>query len=304
MGTRSSGLNGAARFRPWWVPWLWVGLPSIAVLWFFLYPFFNTVLLAFTDARPLGGGNWVGLENYRTLLTDSDFHQAVLNSVVYAICLVPPLTILPLLLALLVRDKLPGIGIFRSLFYVPAIASVVVVALAWTYLLQDDGLINVTLEKVNLLSEPLPFLSGRWMLLFSAMLISLWKGLPYFMILYLAALANVDRSLYEAAEVDGAGPIRRLWNITIPGVRVMMALVATLSMIQALKVFSEIHLLSNGTGGIGGRSSTMTMYIQQVGIADPTYGSLGLGSAASVVLFVMTLGFILGSQYFNRKADQ
>lgn len=298
-------LSGTARFRRWWVPYLWVAAPLAAVVAFYVYPFFNTLLLSFTDARPLGGGgNFVGLANYRDLATDSTFWQAVFNSVVYAVCVVPFLTFLPLLLALLVRDRVPGIGIFRSLYYLPAIASVVVVALSWTYLLKDDGMINTVLHAMHVIQGPLPFLTGRWWLLISSMILTLWKGLPYYMILYLSALANVDRSLYEAAEVDGAGSIRRFFTVTLPGVRIMAFLVAVLSMIGSLKVFSEVYLLSNGTGGIGGASQTLTMYIQNVGIADSTYGSLGLGSAASVALFVLTLGLILISQRLNGKAEE
>lgn len=305
MARTVSSLGGAARFRAWWVPYLWCLPPVAAVVAFYVYPFFNTVLLSFTDARPLGGaGAFVGLDNYRDLLHDEAFYSALLNSVVYAVCVVPVLTFLPLLLALLVRDRIPGIGIFRSLYYLPAVASVVVVALSWSYLLKDDGLINAFLQDTGLVQTSVPFLTGRWWVLVSSMLITVWKGLPYYMILYLAALANVDRSLYEAAEMDGAGPVRRFFHITLPGVRLMMNLVAVLVMIGSMKVFSEVFLLTNGTGGIGGESSTLTMYIRSVGIADSTYGSLGLGSAASVVLFVLTVGLVLLSRRINRQTEE
>lgn len=298
-------LNGAARFRPWWMPYLWLAAPMAAVVAFYIYPFLNTVLLSFTDARPLGGGgDFVGLQNYRDLATDDAFWGALLNSVVYAVCVVPFLTYLPLFLALLVKDRVPGIGVFRSLYYTPAVASVVVVSLAWVYLLKDDGTINTVLQWAHLVDGPVPFLTGRWWLLVSSMLITLWKGLPYYMILYLSALANIDRSLYEAAEMDGAGAVRRFFTVTLPGVRIMTYLVASLSVISGVKVFSEVYLLSNGTGGVGGASETLAMYIQKVGIADSTYGSLGLGSAASVALFVLTLGFIIASQRLNRKAEE
>ncbi|MFI6858822.1 carbohydrate ABC transporter permease [Streptomyces sp. NPDC050421] len=298
-------LNGAARFRRWWVPYVWIAAPLAAVLLFYVYPFVNTLLLSFTDARPLGGGGaFVGLDNYRTLLEDDAFAGALLNSVVYAVVVVPFLTFLPLLLALLVKERIPGIGVFRSLYYTPAVASVVVVSLAWVFLLKDDGTINTVLRWTGMVDEPVPFLTGRWWLLISAMLITLWKGLPYYMILYLSALANVDKSLYEAAEMDGAGAIRRFFTVTLPGVRIMVYLVAVLVMIGSMKVFSEVYLLSNGTGGVGGASETLTMYIQKVGIADSTYGSLGLGSAASVVLFVLTLGFLVASRRLNKKAEE
>ncbi len=284
---------------------MWAILPAAAVATFYVYPFFNTVILSFTDAKPLGGGGaFVGLSNYLTVLADPDFHRAVVNCLVYAVVTVPLLVLLPLLLAVLVQKTVPGIGVFRSLFYVPAIASVVVVALAWSFLLKDNGSINELLMAIGVVDGPVPFLTQRWWLLASSMAVSVWKGLPYFMILYLSALANVDSSLHEAAEMDGAGAVRRFWTVTVPGVKVMMFLVGVLAAINAMKVFSEVFLLSNGSGGIGGRASTLAMYIREVGIADSTYGSLGQGSAASVLLFLLTIGLILASRRFNSQIEE
>lgn len=305
MASTPVTLSGAARFRPAWVPFLWIGLPLAAVVMFYLYPFLNTLILSLTDAKPLGGGgNFVGLENYARILTDPAFHTAVVNSLVYAVVVVPLMTFLPLLLAILVQKTVPGIGFFRSMYYLPAIASVVVVSLAWSFLLKDNGYLNEFLLTIGLVDSPVPFLTERWWLLGSAMAVTIWKGLPYYMILYLSALANVDNSLYEAAEMDGARAPRRFWSVTVPGVRIMMVLVAVLTTISCFKVFSEVHLLSNGSGGIGGQAKTITMYIREVGIADSTYGSLGQGSAASVALFLLTIGFVLLSRRLDRAEDK
>lgn len=299
----ATALSGVARFRRWWVPYVWMAAPVLVVGYFYVFPFFNTVWLSLTDARPLSAsGDFVGLENYLSVLSDERFWNATLNSVVYALIVVPFMTVLPLLLAVLVRDRIPGIGVFRSLYYVPAVSSLVVVSLAWTAILKDDGAINNLLVGAGLVTEPISFLTDRWLLIISATLITLWQGLPYYMIMYLAALANVDRSLYEAAALDGAGPVRTFLSVTVPGVRVMMALVATLSMIGSLKIFTEVHLLSGGTGGIGRRSETLTMYIRSIGM-DPTYGSLGAGSAAAVCLFILTMGLIVMQRRLERNKE-
>ncbi|BCQ02177.1 sugar ABC transporter permease [Cutibacterium avidum] len=303
---RKSGqtVNGAARFRKPWVPYLWVGVPLLLVIYFYVYPFFNTLRLSFTDTTPLGeGGNWVGLENYSTIFADSSFWTAVLNSVVYALIVVPAMTMLPLLLGVLVKEHVPGIGVFRTLYYLPAISSLVVIALAWGAILRDNGLVNNFLVGSGLVNSPVPFLTGRWWLIISSCLITLWSGVPYYMLMYLTALANIDKSLYEAAAMDGAGAVRTFFTVTVPGVRIMMAFVATLSMIGCLKIFTEVQLLSNGTGGVGGRSSTLTMYIRDIGL-DPAYGSLGEGSAAAVFLFVMTVGFIILGQVLDRRTGE
>lgn len=300
---RTESLNGAARFRRPWVPYLWVGLPFLFIAYFYVFPFFNTLRLSFTDATPLSGtGDWVALDNYATIFSDPELWNAVLNSIAYALVVVPLMTLLPLLLALLVKEHVPGIGLFRTVFYLPAISSLVVIALAWSAILKDNGLVNNFLVGSHLLSSPIPFLTGRWWLLISSCLITLWSGIPYYMIMYLTALANVDKSLYEAASVDGAGAVRKFFSVTVPGVRVMMALVATLTTIGCIKIFTEVQLLSNGTGGVGGRSQTLTMYIRSIGL-DPTYGSLGAGSAAAVFLFVLTFGFAVAQQLLDRKGD-
>ncbi|WP_250505261.1 carbohydrate ABC transporter permease [Bowdeniella massiliensis] len=298
-GSQYETLNGAARFRKPWVPYLWVTVPVLVVLTFYVFPFVNTLFTSFTKSRPLRGmGEFNGIENYQYVLGDPKFWDAVLNSIVYAICVVPLMIILPLLLALLVRDHVPGIGVFRSLYYIPAICSLVVISLAWTSLLDNQGPINNMLKSIGLIEQSIPFTSNRWLLLFSAMIITLWQGLPYYMILYLSALANVDKSLYEAAEMDGAGAIRRFFTVTVPAVRVMMYLVGILSTIGCLKIFTEVYLL----GGTNSPTVTITMYLRD--FSDVTFGHLGRGSAASVFLFLLTLGFIIASRRLNKKAEQ
>lgn len=212
---QSRSLNGAARFRPGWVPWLWVTLPVLAIISFYIYPFITTVYVSFTKTKPMGRiGRFVGIDNYAAVLGDAEFWEALRNSLIYAVCVVPLMVLLPLLLALLVKSHVPGIGFFRALYYLPAISSLVVISLAWRYLLDQRGPINNLLSSWGF--DTIPFLSNQWLILFCAMIITLWQGLPYYMILYLSALANVDKSLYEAAEIDGAGPIRRFVTVTVP----------------------------------------------------------------------------------------
>lgn len=299
MAKKEEHLNGAARFRRWWVPLIWVAPPVTAIVCFYILPFFTTAYMSLTDTLPLQEiGAFVGFDNFRTVLSDPAFWDAVRNSILYAVCVVPLMVLLPLLLALLVRDHVPGIGVFRSLYYIPALCSLVVISLAWTSLLQFDGSFNNLLLSIGIIDSPIPFLTNRWLLLFSAMLITLWQGLPYYMVLYLAALANADKSLYEAAEVDGAGPIRRFFVVTIPAVRIMMYLVGILCTIGCLKIFTEVYLL----GGPSSPAKTITMYLREQ--SDVTYGNLGIGSAASVLLFLLTVGFLIASRRLNEKAEE
>jgi putative chitobiose transport system permease protein len=288
------------RYHRWFTPWVLV-VPALAwLLMFNLWPSINTVILSFTNARPLGGGQFVGLKNFETLLHDDQLRWALLNSVIYMVVCLPFLTIAPLLLAVLVEKKLPGITFFRTAFYTPVVASAVVVALIWEWILDDRGLVNGLAEKLGVISGPLPFLSDQWLLLLSAISLTIWKGLGYYMIIYLAALGNVGRELHEAAAVDGANAFRRFTNITIPGVRGTMVLISILISVSALRVFSELYILSGGKGGPGGRDNSVVMLIQQY--SQGFEGNLGYSSALSIVLFFVTVVPMLLLARLNRKA--
>lgn len=282
----------------WYVPWLLVAPALVWVIVFALWPFLNTIVLSFTDARPLTGGSFVGLKNYEALVTDGRFWNALVTSLAYVVLSVPFLTFLPLLLALLVEKQIPGISAFRTTFYFPVIASVVVVGLIWTWLFDSRGIINETLEFIGLIQEPVPFLASRWGLILTAVLLTVWKGLGYYMVVYLAALGNVGRELHEAAAMDGANGLRRLLSVTIPGVRGAMFLVSALITVSAMRVFTELYVLSNGSGGPGGSAASIVMLVQQTG--SGLQGRLGYASAVSVALFLLTIGPLLLVAYLNR----
>ncbi|MFJ1708458.1 carbohydrate ABC transporter permease [Kitasatospora sp. NPDC088346] len=287
--------------RRWFTPWLLAGPAMVWLAVFNLWPTVNTVILSFTNAKPLGGGRFTGLDNFERVLGDDQLADALLNSIVYLLACLPLLTFLPLLLALLVQRKVPGITFFRTAFYTPVIASAVVVALIWGWVLDDRGLVNGVLQQSGLADAPVSFLTDRWLLLFSAIALTTWKGLGYYMVIYLSALANVGRELHEAAAVDGAGAARRFWHVTLPGVRPTMLLVSVLISVSALRVFSELYVLSNGTGGPGGRDMSVVMLIQMY--SRGFTGHLGYASALSLLLFVITLGPMLLLMRLNRKAD-
>ncbi|MFF0430781.1 carbohydrate ABC transporter permease [Streptomyces sp. NPDC004327] len=286
--------------RRWFTPWLLAGPALVWLAVFNVFPAVNTAILSFTNARPLGGGHFTGLENYRRALDDEQLTDALLNSVLYLLICLPLLTILPLLIALLVEKRLPGITFFRTAFYTPVVASAVVVGLVWGWVLDERGLLNGLLKQLGLADRPVSFLTDRWLLLFSAIALTVWKGLGYYMVIYLSALGNVGRELYEAAAVDGASAPRRFWHVTLPGVRPAMLLIAVLVSVNALRVFSELYVLSNGTGGPGGRDMSVVMLIQMY--SRGFTGHIGYASALSVLLFVLTVGPMVLLARLDRKA--
>ncbi|MFE3635942.1 carbohydrate ABC transporter permease [Streptomyces sp. NPDC059168] len=270
-------------------PWLFAAPGLLIAGAFVLYPFVSTLVNSFTDRRTLIPGRFVGLANFRELLHDDMFWIGLRNSFLYIAGVVPALVVLPLLLALLVQRDIPGITFFRSAFYTPVVASIVVVGLIWVWLLDERGLVNSLLETVGI--GRVGFLSDQWLLLLSAMAVTVWKGLGYYMIIYLAALADVPRELHEAAAVDGAGPVRRFLSVTVPAVRSTMVLVAALSSVAAFKVFSEVYLMAGPSGGPAGEDTTLVMLVQRTGTG--LAGRVGYASAISVVVFAVTLVLML-----------
>lgn len=283
----------------WFTPWLLIGPAILWVLVFSLWPFVNTVMLSFTDARPLRPANPVGFAQYERLLTDEQFQYALITCLIYVVVCVPLLTVLPLLLALLVEKNIPGIAVFRTTFYFPVIASVVVVALIWSWLFDSKGVINQALEWMGIVDQPIAFLVDRWWLLGCAILLTVWKGVGYYMVVYLAALGNAGKELHEAAMLDGAGSFRRFLSVTIPSVRGAMLLISVLIAVSAMRVFTELDILSNGTGGPGGYDMSIVMLIRQVG--SGLNGNLGYAAAISVVLFLLTLIPLVAILLLNRE---
>ncbi|MFC4504004.1 MULTISPECIES: carbohydrate ABC transporter permease [Streptomyces] len=283
----------------WTAPWLFLTLGLVVTVVFVLFPFVNTVVLSFTDATMVRGGRFIGLDNYGRLTDDPRFWTALLNSSLYVVCVVPFMVVLPLLLACLVSRPGRFVGVFRSAYYMPVVTSAVVVGLIWTNLLDSRGLVNELLSSLRLISTPVPFIADRWLLLFSAMFITVWTGMGYYMVIYLAALAHIPPALYDAASVDGAGPVRRFLAVTVPGVRSTMALVGVLSSVAAFRVFSEIYVLSGNTGGTGGKDMTMTMLIQREGTG--LSADTGYATAISVVMFVITLAMLLVQLRLQRR---
>ena len=282
-------------------PYLLLAPAVIWVLVFSIWPFLNTVVLAFTDARPLKPAKFIGLTNFVTLFSDERFGYALTTSLVYVLVCVPLLTFLPLLLALLVEKKVPGISIFRTSYYFPVIASVVVVGIIWSWLFDSKGLINQSLQFVGMTDHSINFLVDRWLILLSSTSLTVWKGLGYYMVVYLAALAGVNKELHEAAALDGAGAWRRFWTVTVPAVKPAMLLISALITVSAMRIFSEIYVLTNGSGGPGGQAQSIVMLIQATG--KGLRGNLGYASALSVALFFLTIAPLLLVAWINQGPE-
>lgn len=282
-------------------PYLFV-FPAFAIVFIFvIVAALNTFRLAFTDSTLLKPGKFIGIQNFVSIFHNDYFWTALLNSTLYVVCVVPFMVILPLILANLVKGNSRVMGFFRTSFYTPVVMSAVVVGMIWTNLLDPKGLVNSVLESLHIIHSPIPFLSDRWLILFTSMFVTIWLGLGYYMVIYLTALANIDNALYEAASLDGAGPFRQFIYVTIPGVRSTIVLIMMLSTIAAFRVFNEIYVLTNGTAGPGGEDITMSMLIQKEGTG--IQARTGYASALSLIVLVVVGAMLVLQQIIQRRGE-
>jgi putative chitobiose transport system permease protein len=260
------------------------------------YPAFQAFSLSFTqyDLDLTQAPQWVGLKNFQKLLNDKVFWQTIRNTFLYLIGVVPILVIVPLGLAILVNQKLRGIRWFRIAYYTPVIISMVVAGIAWKALYASDGILNQLLKLVGL-TDGIPWLTSPDLALWSVMLVTIWKGLGYYMVIYLAGLQGIPVDLYEAAAIDGSDGWQKHWDITIPLMRPYLSLVAVISSNSAMKVFEEVYIMTQG--GPLNHSKTVVYYVYEKAFQDL---EINYASAIGLVLFL----FILILSIINLKISR
>ncbi len=265
-------------------------LPALILLAVFtFYPVgFGTVLSLFAyNLRTLLGvepARFVGLEHFRVLRTDRFFWIALTNTLQYVL-VVPVLQFASILLAVAVNRRLRGIAWLRASYYVPVITSMVVAGLLWRWLYEQDGVINYALLSLGVIARPISWLGNPNLALYSVMFVTLWKGLGYYMVIYLAGLQAISPEYEEAAMLDGAGRWQIFRHVTLPLLRPSILVASTISTIAALKVFEEVYVMTGG--GPIFRTFTMFFYIFDVGFQKFDFGyaaALAVVLAAGIML--------------------
>ena len=282
----------------WWAPYLFLIPAGIILLLFFFIPFFESFLLGFQTYRhDIYNPQWVGLSNYIELVNSPVFWKTMANTFIYLIGVVPILVILSLIIAIVVSQKLLGITIFRTIIYIPVIVSLVVAGIAWKWLYAGNGVLNYLMSLIHL--PQIGWLTNPDVAIYSVMAVTVWKGLGYYMVIYMAALTSVPKDLYEAADIDGASEFKKHMTVTIPHLKPTIALVSIVSSISAMKVFVEIYVMTQG--GPMNSSKTIVYYIYQRAFENL---DLGYASAAGVILLVMVMLLsILNMKFFSEKIN-
>ena len=261
-------------------------LPAgIVLLIFFFIPFFQTIYLSFFDySKDVYSPTFVALQNYWTLVKSPLFLKTILNTFYFLILCVPFLVIFPLFLAILINQNIKFKNTYKILIYLPVVISIVVVAIAFKWLYAPSGLLNFFLEKFNI--APIGWLYDPKFSMISVALVTIFKGVGYYMMIYLSALMSVPKELYEACELDGITGFKKHMATTIPHIMPMIALVSTISSISALKVFVEIYVMTRG--GPMDSTKTIVYYIYERAFENL---DMGIASAGAVILLFIVMGF-------------
>ncbi|GAA4699277.1 carbohydrate ABC transporter permease [Phytohabitans rumicis] len=286
--SRLGGLRSRRRKEALWFylfasPWI------IGFLVFLFGPMIASIYLSLTDWDSFTAPNWVGLDNYRQLLTeDPVFWSSLWNTVYYAAVSVPLGLLLGLWLANLLNKHVRARKLFRTLIYLPTLVPLVAAAMVFKMVLAPSGAVNDLLGLVGI-SGPSWLLDPVWVKP-SLILLSVW-GVGSATVLLLAAMKGIPRELYEAAEVDGAGSIRQFWSITVPQLTPIIFFNLVMGLIGAFQVFSQVYVLTRGrTQAPEDASQTMVPYLFDQAFA---FYHMGYASAISWLLFVVILGFTL-----------
>lgn len=280
-----------------------MGLLAPAVVFllvFVITPFLMAMYLSFTNEnltpRPVPT-QWVGLRNYERLLVDPRFWQSVWNTFYFALLVVPVQCAISLGAAMVLNGKLPFRTFFRSVALMPLLTPITVVVAIWAALYQvPNGFLNSVLQTFSLTEDYVDFLGSRHMVIPAIVLLSAWATFPFQMLIYLAGLQEIPEDRYEAAVLEGANKWQQFKAVTWPGLRNVNIFVLIITTMGALKLFTQINILTGG--GPRGASNTMIHYMFQQGYSE---GRIGFASAVSVIFFLIVATIAVAQRLFLKN---
>jgi multiple sugar transport system permease protein len=257
----------------------------IGLLIFYIWPIFQTFFFSFTKWGDFGTYHWTGLSNYQFLLHDPDLGGALINTLIYTALAVPASIALSILVAVLLNQPIRGVGVYRTLYFLPAITMPAAIALVWRWLYNGDyGVINYVLSLIGIHGPR--WVSDPHISLYSLILVGIWAGIGYNMILFLAGLQGIPRTYYEAASIDGAGPIRIFFRITLPLLSPTIFFATVITMIAAFQLFDLVYLLfPAGSLVIESTQTVVYLFYNNAFLL----GNKGYAATIAVLLFMIIL---------------
>lgn len=275
-------------------------LPVFILLTVFLIvPFILSIYYSFTNYNILKPDQieFIGLENFKNLLTDTVFLKSIVNTFKFAIIIVPLQLAMALGLALLVNRKMKGMKIFRLAFFSPTVLSLVVISILWLFIYNpNNGLFNSLLGLVGI--PPQPLLTSPSQAMYCIIFLSAWQGAGFQMMIFLAGLQDIPEYLYEAAEIDGANKLDKFIHITLPGLKSISVFLTLTITIAAFQLLIQPMMMTQG----GPQNSTITI-VQEIYTYGYKFRNMGYGSAMAVVFTIMILSIALIQKKFIKDED-
>ncbi|MDK2953942.1 carbohydrate ABC transporter permease [Kosmotoga sp. DU53] len=275
-------------------------LPGLILLiTFIIIPFLSAFYLSFTNQRLISRlpTKFIGLANYKKILNDDLFWKGLLNIFKFVLIVVPIQTVFALGLALLVNKKINFTKFFRTVYFMPTVTTMVVVSVIWTFLYNPEGLINLFLHKISFGSwQPVDFIKSENWAFPAIMFMSIWQGVGFQMLIFLAGLQEIPASLYEAATIDGANAWQKFLKITLPQLKNTTAFVIISTTILAFRLFDQVKIMTDG--GPNGATYTVVLHIFNMGFKRQY---IGYASALTVVFFLLVLAISVTQRFVLRE---
>lgn len=266
------------------VGYLFLAPNLIGYVIFTLIPVIWAFVLSFTNWDGFNQMEFIGLKNYIKMFSNETFQISIKNNMVYTFVSVPAAIILGLVVAMMLNEKLKCLKIFRAIYFMPYLTSMIAVAVVWSAFYHPSmGPINLFLKSIGVTSPPRWLSSSDWALI-SVMIMSVWKGFGYNMVILLAGLQGVPDELYEAANIDGASKFKKFWYVTLPMLSPTLFFVSIMGIISSFKVFDQIYMMTEG--GPGRATNVLVYYIYRESFQNNRFG---YASAVSYVLFAIIL---------------
>jgi multiple sugar transport system permease protein len=286
------------------ISYLFIALPFTLFFIFQLAPLFASFFLSFTKYDVVHAPKFIGLANYTEILFhDPLFWKAMRNTVIYTIGVVPIGVCISLVLAVAIDQRIKFKNFFKSLFFLPTVTAIIAVSVIWKWLYAGEkyGLLNYFVMKQG--GQPIDWLASPTWTLPSIMIMSIWAGLGYNMILFLAGLQTIPNSMYEAAEMDGAGFWHKFWHITLPLLKPTIIFVSMMSFIFSFQVFEQVYIMTSGQGGIGGvlnSGLTIVAYLYDKGFQQ---FQMGYASALAYIIAFCVFIFTMLNRLFMKGSN-
>ena len=283
--------------KDWIAAYIFIAPVTIGLLIFYVWPFIQNFWFSFNDVNKFNMATFCGLDNYKKLFVEPDLMLALKNTILYAVITVPIGLFISLLLATLLNSKIKGKGIYRTIYFLPSITMAAAVALVWKLIFNGDyGILNTVLEFFGV--EGKRWLTDPSTALFCVMMVGIWSGAGYNMIILLAGMQGVSNSYYEAAEIDGAGPVQKFFKITIPLVSPTIFFVTITGLIGAFQVFDTLYMMIDidKNPAFNAVKTTNVLFYQNAF----TYGYKGYAAAISIFMFVIIM-IITAIQLWGQK---